>query len=93
MREPTTISRPYIEHFKNFYVDTATQGHEPLLLQIAADFFSPGRLLFGSDCPMDATGGRAFTSDAVQSVQDLSLGPEEKEAIFSGNAQRILKLA
>lgn len=91
-RQPTVISRPYIEHFKNFYVDTATQGNEPLLLQIAVDFFSADRVLFGSDCPMDATAGRAFTTDAVKSVQGLHLGEEEKKAIFSGNAQKILKL-
>jgi predicted TIM-barrel fold metal-dependent hydrolase len=91
-RQPTQISRPYIDHFKNFYVDTATQGNEPQLLQIAVDFFSSDRMLFGSDCPMDATGGRAFTTDARQSVQGLTLPPQEKEAIFSGNARRILQL-
>jgi len=92
-RQPTTISRPYIDHFKKFYVDTATQGNEPLLLQIAVDFFSSDRVLFGSDCPMDATAGRAFTTDARLSVQGLTLPPREKEAIFSGNARRVLKLA
>jgi len=42
---------------------------------------------------MDATAGRAFTTDARLSVQGLTLPPREKEAIFSGNARRVLKLA
>ena len=74
-------------------MDTATQGNEPLLLQMAADFFSPDRMLFGSDCPMDATAGRAFTTDAVKSVQGMPLSQKEREAIFADNARRVLKLA
>jgi len=91
VRQPTAIHRPYIEHFKKFYIDTATQGNEPLLLQMAVNFFGVDRVLFGSDCPMDATAGAAFTTDAIRSVNGLQVTEAERALIFSGNAGRVLK--
>ncbi|OGP73780.1 MAG: hypothetical protein A2V86_01390 [Deltaproteobacteria bacterium RBG_16_49_23] len=90
-KQATPISRPYINHFKKFYCDTATQGHEPLLLKMAYDFFGPEKMLFGSDAPMDQTGGKAFTMDARKSVEDLALSKEDQGKIFSENIQRLLK--
>jgi len=37
-KQVTSISRPYIDHFRKFYCDTATQGHEPALLEMAYRF-------------------------------------------------------
>lgn len=91
-RQSTAISRPYIEHFRKFYCDTATQGNEPKLLEMAAAFFGPERMLFGSDAPMDASGGRSFTGDAVASVEGMALPAADKAKIYRGNAQRLLKL-
>jgi predicted TIM-barrel fold metal-dependent hydrolase len=90
-KQPTTISRPYIDHFKKFYCDTATQGHEPLLLTMTYRFFGSDHLLFGSDAPMDPTNGKAFTMDARKSVEDLGLGKEDRKKIFSQNILRLLK--
>jgi predicted TIM-barrel fold metal-dependent hydrolase len=58
---------------------------------MAYDFFGPDKMLFGSDAPMDQTGGKAFTMDARRSVEDLSLSKEDQSKIFSGNIQRLLK--
>ncbi len=90
-KQPTSISRPYIDHFKKFYCDTATQGYEPLFLKIACNFFGPDHILFGSDGPMDATGGRAFTVDATRSVEDMGLNKPDRQKIFSRNILRLLK--
>jgi predicted TIM-barrel fold metal-dependent hydrolase len=92
VQQATAISRPYIEHFKKFYCDTATQGKEPKLLEMTAAFFGPDRVLFGSDAPMDASAGRSFTADAVQSVQEMAVPEADKTKIFRGNALRLLKL-
>lgn len=89
-QQPKNISSPYIEHFKQFYCDTATQGYEPRLLEIAVNFFGPERVLFGSDAPMDATFGRAFTDDATNSLLDLDLKQSEREQIFAGNFLRLI---
>lgn len=93
IKQSTTISAPYIDHFKNFYCDTATQGYAPLLLQMTYDFFGPDRLLFGSDAPMDATSGRAFTMDARASVNDMNIPAPDREKIFTGNILKLLHRA
>lgn len=90
-KQETAISSPYIEHFKNFYCDTATQGKAPLLLQMTYDFFGRDRLLFGSDAPMDATSGRAFTMDARASVDGMTISEEDRQKIYSGNLLKLLR--
>jgi len=90
-KQPTPISQPYIEHFRKFYCDTATQGHEPLLLKMAHDFFGPDRILFGSDAPMDPTDGKSFTMDARKSVEDMGLSTADRQKIFRSNILRLLK--
>jgi predicted TIM-barrel fold metal-dependent hydrolase len=91
-KQVTSISRPYIDHFRKFYCDTATQGHEPALLEIAYRFFGKDRILFGSDAPMDAAGGKAFTLDAMSSVEAMAIPVEDKQLIYRDNALKILKL-
>lgn len=92
VKQPTAISRPYIEHFKKFYCDTATQGKEPKLLEMATAFFGPDRVLFGSDAPMDASAGRSFTGDAIASVAGMDIPASDKAKVFRDNALRLLKL-
>ncbi len=69
----TSISRPYIEHFKRFYADTATFGVEPLLLDQAIAFFGVDRVMFGSDTPMDDRAGETFIPNTVASIEQLGL--------------------
>jgi len=91
-KQPTDISRPYIAHFKKFYCDTATQSREPKLLEMTTAFFGSDRVLFGSDAPMDASGGRSFTADAIASVEGMDIPVSDKAKIFRDNALRLLKL-
>ncbi len=93
IKQSTTISAPYIDHFKKFYCDTATQGKAPLLLQMTYDFFGPERMLFGSDAPMDATSGRAFTMDARTSVDEMEISEDDRQKIFTGNILKLLHRA
>ncbi len=92
VKQPTAIARPYIEHFKKFYCDTATQGNEPKLLEMTTAFFGPERVLFGSDAPMDASAGRSFTADALKSVAGMQIPESDKAKILCGNAVKLLKL-
>lgn len=91
-KQPTSISEPYIEHFKKFYCDTATQGVSPQLLNIAKEFFGPDRMVFGSDAPMDPSAGSAFTHDAIASILQMDISEASKRKIFTSNAQKLLKL-
>jgi len=86
-------SRPYLDHFKKFYCDTACKDFVPKVLELALDFFGPERMLFGSDTPFGAHDGQSFTSAALRSIEAMQIGAEVRGRILCGNAQRILKLA
>jgi predicted TIM-barrel fold metal-dependent hydrolase len=87
-----TLSQPYIDHFKSFYCDTATSGVEPMVLDIAATFFGPEHMVFGSDTPMDTEEGM-FVRTIVRSIEQMTVSAESKQKIFSGNILRLLKLS
>jgi len=36
---PMKIPKPYIDHFRKFYCDTAASGLSPKALELAVDFF------------------------------------------------------
>jgi len=87
----TTISKPYINHFRKFYCDTATQGVEPLLLKLASDFFGVDHVLFGTDFPYDTVGGEDYTKKTIESVEELSIPEADRRKIYNGNALSLLK--
>ncbi|HXW26587.1 MAG TPA: amidohydrolase family protein [Xanthobacteraceae bacterium] len=89
---PPTISKPYVDHFRKFYCDTASSGFAPKALELAVDFFGPERVLYGSDAPFDVEDGRIFISGTLRAVDAMSAAPETKTAILSRNAGRILKI-
>ncbi|CAM9996423.1 unnamed protein product [Ascophyllum nodosum] len=73
-----------------FYCDTATFGESSSNIQQAIDFFGRERVLFGTDTPMDMGTSGMFTRTAIASVEGLDATPSEKEALFCGNALRML---
>ncbi len=89
---PTTISKPYIDHFRKFYCDTAAFGYAPKVVELALDFFGRERVLFGTDAPFDATGGQYFTHETLRTLGDIQMSSQTRAALLNGNAERILKL-
>jgi uncharacterized protein len=89
---PTKVSKPYIDHFRKFYCDTAVFGYAPKVIDLAIDFFGPDRVLFGTDTPFDATGGRYFTQQTLRALEAVEASQLQKSALLNGNAKRILKL-
>lgn len=85
----TPISAPYLEHYKKFYVDTATQFYNPDALKIAIDFFGADHVLFGTDAPMDKNGGADMTKNADKSIEALNIKDEERKQIYFENAIRL----
>lgn len=86
------VARPYIDHFKKFYCDTACKAFVPKVLELALDFFGPERMLFASDTPFGAADGQNFTSGALRSIEAMQIAPDVRATILSGNAQRILRI-
>jgi len=91
-KSKTNLNEPYIDHFKNFYVDTATQGFEPLLIQNAYMFFGINHVLFGTDVPFDENGGYNFTDETISSINAALISDADKEKIFYKNIVQLLNL-
>jgi aminocarboxymuconate-semialdehyde decarboxylase len=74
------------------YVDTALFGSVHGV-RCVVDFFGPDRVLFGTDAPFDGEGGAYFIPTTVSDVQGAVPDDGAREAIFAGNASRLLDLA
>jgi predicted TIM-barrel fold metal-dependent hydrolase len=92
--EVMELSKPPLEYFKKFYVDTVLGGNIPALMCGYA-FFGADHMLFGSDYPYPggAERGDILLGDIIESVERMNIPEEEKAKIFSKNAKRILKLS
>jgi len=49
-------------------------------------------VLFGSDSPFDPEKGSAYIRWTIEVIDSLDIKPEERKAIYEGNAKRLLKL-
>lgn len=85
------ITRPPIEYFKMFFVDTAIYGNTAGLM-CSYDFFGPNHILFGTDMPYDSQFGLTFTEKTIKSVEEMAISEPEKRMIFEDNARRLLNL-
>lgn len=85
------LRRKPSDYFRMFYNDTALMG-STAGLQAAYAYFGVERLLFGTDTPFDGAGGAVFGEETLFSIDALTIPPAEREQIFAGNAQRLMKL-
>ncbi len=75
----TGLKEKPVEAFRRFYADTATFGSR-IAIECGAAFFGEEKMMFASDFPFAGIG------QALQAVEGMS------DAIFGGNARRILGL-
>ncbi|MFC1730151.1 amidohydrolase family protein [candidate division KSB1 bacterium] len=80
------ISKPPSEYLKDFYYDTV--NFDVNALQFAIDFAGVDHLVAGSDYPHQIGSLR----DMVESIDKLNISSEDKDAIYGGNAARLLGL-
>jgi uncharacterized protein len=70
----------------NFYLDTSGSGHDRVgVLEYAVKTIGPDRVLFGSDFSINDP------STVIARIQNAFLTNEEKQKIFSGNLEMLLK--
>jgi uncharacterized protein len=81
-----SLPRPPLEYFHRFYADTALFG-APHAVRCVIEFFGPDHVLFGTDMPLGPPDAVRLTIDDVDS---LDLAGSDREAIYSGNAKRLL---
>jgi predicted TIM-barrel fold metal-dependent hydrolase len=84
------LKRPPVEYFKMLYADTALGEVAPTRCGHA--FFGTPRCLFASDAPFDSEKGRGLLRKSIAAVEALEIPQAEKDAIFAGNARKLLKL-
>lgn len=83
-----TLPRPPLEYFRMFFADTALFG-APHAVRCVLDFFGPSHVLFGTDTPL----GPANTVEAtIADIDAAGLDPAQRDAVFVGNARRLLGL-
>jgi predicted TIM-barrel fold metal-dependent hydrolase len=88
--QDTTISKPYIEHFRKFYCDTVCMGQESEFIKAAFDFFGPDRVLFGTDAPYSTNYGKDVIMDSRYSVEGLDVTNKDLQNIFANNILKII---
>jgi uncharacterized protein len=70
----------------NFYLDTSGYGHDRVgVLEYAVEKIGPDRVLFGSDFSINDP------STVIARIKNSFLSAEQKQKIFSGNLEALLK--
>jgi len=85
------LKRPHLDYFKLFYADTALFGAKEATI-CGLKFFGPDRILFGSDSPFDPEKGSAYIRWTIDLIDSLEISSADRQAIYEGNARRLLKL-
>jgi uncharacterized protein len=80
-----------LDYFRMFYADTALFGGFPAT-QCGLAFFGLDRVLFASDVPFEPSPG-LYIRETIRCIEGLNLKPEEKDQIYRGNAERLLKMS
>jgi predicted TIM-barrel fold metal-dependent hydrolase len=81
----SSLKRPHLEYFKEFYADTAMFGGR-YGLPCGIEFFGADRVVFASDAPL------APILAHIKALDDLGLDPEVRRKIMVGNAERLMKM-
>ncbi|HUZ87894.1 MAG TPA: amidohydrolase family protein [Candidatus Baltobacterales bacterium] len=84
-----TLPLPPVDYFRRFYADTALFG-APHAVRCVLDFFGPQHVLFGTDMPLGPPHAVEATLDDIEACK---LSDEDRSAVYSGNAARLLGLA
>jgi uncharacterized protein len=80
-----------LDYFRLFYADTALFGARQATI-CGLKFFGVDRVLFASDSPFDPEKGSAYIRSTIEIIDSLDIKAGERQAIYEGNARRLLKL-
>jgi aminocarboxymuconate-semialdehyde decarboxylase len=83
-----------IDYFRSFYADTALFGAHAAT-RCGLEFFGVDHVVFASDMPFEPAPGMYAreTIEAIEAAaQGMGLTAAQKDRIYRGNAQRLLKL-
>ena len=81
----SSLTRPHLDYFREFYGDTALFGGKHGLA-CGLDFFGGDHVVFATDTPLGPI------RPTIEAIDRLLLAPDERDKIMFGNAERLLKL-
>ena len=84
------LKRRPVDYYKMLYADTALGEVAPTRCGHA--FFGTPNCLFATDAPFDSEQGRGLIRNTIAAVEALEVSKVEKDAIFAGNARKLLRL-
>jgi predicted TIM-barrel fold metal-dependent hydrolase len=79
-----------IDYFHDFYADTALFGAFAGM-RCGLDFFGVDKVVFASDMPFEPSPG-LYARETIKGIEEMGLSSDQKEQIYRGNAERLLKL-
>ncbi|HEY7335540.1 MAG TPA: amidohydrolase family protein [Bryobacteraceae bacterium] len=79
-----------IDYLRMFYGDTALFGGRAGTI-CGLEFFGIDHVLFASDTPFEPEPG-LFIRETIKVIDSLDVSPADRDKIYFGNAQRLLKL-
>ena len=85
------LNKRPLDYFRMFYADTALFGAWEAT-KCGLKFFGVDHVLFASDAPFDPEKGSMYTRTTIEIIDRLDLSPDERSAIYEGNARRLMKL-
>jgi predicted TIM-barrel fold metal-dependent hydrolase len=82
------LKKKPVEYFRMFYTDTTSGNVDAARCALA--FFGAERMLFATDAPFGPEGGATYMRAAIRAVEELPLAPAQRQAVFDGNARKLL---
>ena len=87
----TPLKKPVMDYLRCFYGDTSL--FTPASINCACDFFGSDHVLFGTDAPFDAEGGKWSIRASTAAVNNSSRSAADKSKIFYQNFETIFRLS
>ena len=95
-RNPTAekagLKRPLIDYYRMLYADTSTNGSASAA-RCGLDFFGADHCLFATDAPFDSRGGHHLIGGTIRAIDSLDIAASDRQAIYEGNAKRLMRLS
>jgi predicted TIM-barrel fold metal-dependent hydrolase len=86
-----SLKKRPLDYFKQFYADTALFGSRSGT-RCGLDFFGADHAIFASDAPFCPEPG-VYIRETIRVIEELDLTAADREKIYQGNAERLLKLS
>ena len=79
-----------VDYFRQFHADTAMFGARAAT-RCGLEFFGVNQVLFASDMPFDPTPG-LYMRETIKVIESLELSADDRQRIYSGNAEKLMRL-